>query len=64
MARQVLAERRRPEVAVAVLTGWGLGPMAGQVHHFWLHADATDDYVIDRYERECRRRTRCKKASF
>ena len=33
----------------------GLGPMAGQAHHFRVYADVTDAYPIQRYERECRK---------
>ncbi|MGY8853320.1 MAG: glutathione S-transferase family protein [Pseudomonadales bacterium] len=33
----------------------GLGPMAGQAHHFRLYADLKDDYAIDRYERACQK---------
>ena len=33
----------------------GLGPMAGQAHHFRLHAAETIPYAIDRYVDECNR---------
>ncbi len=33
----------------------GLGPMAGQAHHFRLYAPQTIPYAIDRYTRECGR---------
>ena len=33
----------------------GLGPMAGQAHHFRVYADVKDDYTIERYERECQK---------
>jgi GST-like protein len=33
----------------------GLGPMAGQAHHFRLYAPEKIPYAIDRYTNECRR---------
>ncbi len=33
----------------------GLGPMAGQAHHFRLYAPERIDYAIDRYTAECAR---------
>ncbi|MDF8332039.1 glutathione S-transferase N-terminal domain-containing protein [Novosphingobium cyanobacteriorum] len=33
----------------------GLGPMAGQAHHFRRYAPAGNDYAVDRYTRECAR---------
>ena len=33
----------------------GLGPMAGQAHHFRLYAPEKIPYAIDRYTRECGR---------
>jgi GST-like protein len=30
----------------------GLGPIAGQAHHFRLYAPVKDDYAIDRYTKE------------
>lgn len=33
----------------------GLGPMAGQAHHFRLYAPEKIQYAIDRYSNECRR---------
>ncbi len=33
----------------------GLGPMAGQAHHFRLYASEKIPYAIDRYTAECRR---------
>lgn len=33
----------------------GLGPMAGQAHHFVRYAPARNDYSLDRYVRECTR---------
>ena len=33
----------------------GLGPMAGQAHHFHIYAPETIDYAVDRYTREVAR---------
>ncbi len=33
----------------------GLGPMAGQAHHFRLYAPEKIPYAIERYSKECRR---------
>jgi GST-like protein len=33
----------------------GLGPMAGQAHHFRLYASEKIEYAIDRYTAECKR---------
>ena len=33
----------------------GLGPMAGQAHHFRLYAPEKLPYAIDRYTNECNR---------
>ncbi|PWV98943.1 GST-like protein [Hoeflea marina] len=33
----------------------GLGPMAGQAHHFRIYAPETIPYAIDRYTNECNR---------
>lgn len=33
----------------------GLGPMAGQAHHFRLYAREKINYAIDRYTKECKR---------
>jgi GST-like protein len=49
-------ERRR--VAVEEWLFWqmaGLGPMAGQAHHFRLYALEKIPYAIDRYTNECNR---------
>jgi GST-like protein len=49
-------ERRR--VAVEEWLFWqmaGLGPMAGQAHHFRLHASEQIPYAIRRYTDECNR---------
>lgn len=50
------AERAR--VAVEEWLFWqmgGLGPMAGQAHHFRLYAPEKIPYAIDRYTNECNR---------
>ena len=49
-------ERKR--VAVEEWLMWqmgGLGPMAGQAHHFRLYAPEPISYAIDRYTNECNR---------
>lgn len=49
-------ERRRVEVDQWLM--WqmgGLGPMAGQAHHFRIYAPETLPYAIDRYTNECNR---------
>ncbi len=49
-------ERMRVEVEEWLM--WqmgGLGPMAGQAHHFRLYAPDPIDYAIDRYTNECNR---------
>ena len=49
-------ERMRVEVEEWLM--WqmgGLGPMAGQAHHFRLYAPDQIDYAIDRYTNECNR---------
>lgn len=49
-------ERRR--VAVEEWLMWqmgGLGPMAGQAHHFRIYAPEPIQYAIDRYTNECNR---------
>lgn len=49
-------ERKR--VAVEEWLMWqmgGLGPMAGQAHHFRLYAPDPISYAIDRYTNECNR---------
>ncbi len=49
-------ERKR--VAVDQWLMWqmgGLGPMAGQAHHFRIYAPEKIQYAIDRYSNECRR---------
>jgi GST-like protein len=33
----------------------GLGPMAGQAHHFRIYAPDKIDYAVDRYTKECNR---------
>ena len=33
----------------------GLGPMAGQAHHFMRYAPEGNDYAVDRYRKECAR---------
>jgi GSH-dependent disulfide-bond oxidoreductase len=33
----------------------GLGPMAGQAHHFRIYAPEKIDYAVDRYTKECNR---------
>jgi GST-like protein len=33
----------------------GLGPMAGQAHHFRRYAPAGNEYGVERYTKECRR---------
>ncbi|WP_419827185.1 glutathione S-transferase family protein [Sphingomonas sp.] len=33
----------------------GLGPMAGQAHHFLRYAPSGNDYAVERYVRECTR---------
>lgn len=33
----------------------GLGPMAGQAHHFRIYAPERIDYAVNRYTRECER---------
>lgn len=33
----------------------GLGPMAGQAHHFMRYASEGNNYAIDRYSKECAR---------
>jgi GSH-dependent disulfide-bond oxidoreductase len=33
----------------------GLGPMAGQAHHFRIYAPEKLDYAVDRYTKECNR---------
>jgi GST-like protein len=48
----------RARVAVEEWLYWqvgGLGPMAGQNHHFRLHAPEPIAYAIDRYTDECNR---------
>ena len=58
MARQVLAARRGLRWQCLQWLFWqvgGLGPMAGQAHHFRVYADVKDDYAIERYERECQK---------
>lgn len=49
-------ERRRVDVDQWLF--WqmgGLGPMAGQAHHFRQYAPETIDYAINRYTNECNR---------
>ena len=48
----------RAKVAVSEWLFWqvgGLGPMAGQAHHFRMFAKEKIAYAIDRYTNECRR---------
>jgi GST-like protein len=50
----------REQVAVSEWLFWqmgGLGPMAGQAHHFRLYAPAKIPYAIDRYTNEVNRRS-------
>jgi GST-like protein len=51
-------ETDRERVAVSEWLFWqmgGLGPMAGQAHHFRLYAPETIPYAIDRYTNEVNR---------
>ncbi|WP_025898757.1 glutathione S-transferase N-terminal domain-containing protein [Sneathiella glossodoripedis] len=48
----------RAEISVMEWLFWqmgGLGPMAGQAHHFRLYAPEKIPYAIDRYVNECNR---------
>jgi GSH-dependent disulfide-bond oxidoreductase len=48
----------RARVAVDEWLAWqigGLGPMAGQAHHFRLHAPERIAYAVDRFTDECNR---------
>lgn len=48
----------RSRVAVEEWLMWqmgGLGPMAGQAHHFRIYAPEKIEYAVDRYTNECNR---------
>ena len=48
----------RKRIAVEEWLFWqvgGLGPMAGQAHHFGMYAKEKIPYAIERYQRECGR---------
>ena len=52
------AQAERARVAVEEWLMWqmgGLGPMAGQAHHFRIYAPEKIPYAVDRYTNECHR---------
>ncbi len=53
-----IASDTRGRVEVLQWLFWqmgGLGPMAGQAHHFRIYAPEKIDYAVDRYTKECNR---------
>src|SRR5215210_3983744 len=55
---QFIAKDLRGRVEVLQWLFWqmgGLGPMAGQAHHFRVYAPEKLDYAVDRYTKECNR---------
>jgi GST-like protein len=55
---KLLPSRGQARYEVLAWVAWqvaGLGPMAGQLHHFKSYAPTTIDYAIDRYTKEVNR---------